>query len=284
MPDGFVVVGLDGSANSAAAARWSMQEGRRRGARVELVTAFGMLAPHHLPDRTALVTDREVADACARMQAAQLADIPDHGVPVLTRTEHGDAAHVLVEAAREADLLALGARGHGGIAGLRLGSVSLHCIQRATCPVVVVPAFVADAAPTAPVVVGVDGSSVSRAALAAAAHAASLRSARVVVVHAVEWRPLGTDLVRPGKKQLVDWGRHLVNGVLEPVRAEWPTIVFEERVVPGHPAHVLREAARTADLLVVGSRGHGRIAGLLVGSVSLHVLSHVHRPTMVVTS
>ena len=124
----------------------------------------------------------------------------------------------------------------------------------------------------------------SRAALAAAAHEASLRSARVVAVHAVEWRPLGTDLVRPGKKQLVDWERHLLTGVLDPARLEWPDVVFEERVVPGHPAHVLREAARTADLLVVGSRGHGQLAGLLVGSVSLHVLSHVHRPTMVITS
>lgn len=284
VPSEIVVVGLDGSPNSKAAARWAMEESSLRGAKVEFVTAFGLLAPHHLPDRAALVTDREVAEACARMQAGQLADIPDHGVPVMTRTEHGDAPHVLLAAAEQADLLVLGARGHGGIAGLRLGSVSLHCIQRATCPVVVVPAFVADAGRTAPVVVGVDGSPVSRAALAAAAHEASLRSARVVVVHAVEWRPLGTDLVRPGKAQLVDWGRHLLTGMLDSVRAQWPNVVFDERVVPGHPAHVLREAGRTADLLVMGSRGHGQLAGLLVGSVSLHVLSHVHRPTMVVTS
>lgn len=251
MPGELVVVGLDGSPSSKAAARWAVEEGRLRGAKVEFVTAFGMRAPHHLPDRTALVTDREVAVACARMQAGQLADISDHGVPVLTRTEHGDPAGTLVAAAEEADLLVVGSRGHGGIAGLRLGSVSVHCIQRAACPVVVVPAFVAETSPTAPVVVGLDGSPVSRAALAAAAHEASLRSSRVVALHVVEWRP---------------------------------DVRFDERVVPGHPAHVLREAGRTAALLVMGSRGHGQLAGLLVGSVSLHVLSRVHRPTMVVTS
>ena len=53
------------------------------------------------------------------MQAGQLADIPDHGVPVLT--EHGAAAHVLHAAAEQADLLVLGARGHGGIAGTAPG-------------------------------------------------------------------------------------------------------------------------------------------------------------------
>lgn len=284
MPSELVVVGLDGSPNSKAAARWAVEEGRLRGAKVEFVTAFGIRAPHHLPDRTALVTDREVAVACARMQAGHLADIPDHGVPVMTRTEHGDPARTLVAAAREADLLVVGARGHGGFAGLRLGSVSVHCIQRAACPVVVVPASVAGTSLTAPVVVGVDDSPVSRAALAAAAHEASLRSARVVAVHAVEWRPLGTDLVRPEKQQLVDWGRHLLTGMLDPVRVQWPDVRFDEQVVPGHPAHVLREAGRTAGLLVLGSRGHGQLAGLLVGSVSLHVLSRVHRPTMVVTS
>lgn len=120
MPSELVVVGLDGSPNSKAAARWAVGEGRLRGAKVEFVTAFGMRAPHHLPGRTALVTDRELALACARMQAA---------------------------AAEEADLLVPGSRGHGGIAGLRLGSVSVHCIQRAACPVVVVPAIVADTSP-----------------------------------------------------------------------------------------------------------------------------------------
>lgn len=284
MPSELLVVGLDGSPDSTEAARWAVEEGRFRGAKVEYVTAFGVLAPRHLPERRSLVTDREVAEACARMQAGQLADVPDHDVPVMTRTEHGDAARLLVAAADEADLLVLGARGHGGVAGLRLGSVSLHCIQRAACPVVVVPAFVADAAPGAPVVVGVDGSPVSAAALAAAAQEAALRSVRVVVVHAVEWRPLGTDLVRPGKRQLVDWGRHLVTGMLEPLRDQWPHVEFAQRVVPGHPAHVLREAGRTAGLLVMGSRGHGQLVGVLLGSVSLHVLSHVQRPTMVVTS
>ena len=61
-------------------------------------------------------------------------------------------------------------------------------------------------------------------------------------------------------------------------------MTFDQRVVPGHPAHVLDAAATTADLLVVGSRGHSQLTGLLLGSVSLHLLSHARRPTITVVA
>lgn len=180
------------------------------------MTVFGLLVPDDLPDRPRLVTDRQFADACARMQHEQLAGIRDHDVPVITRIESGDPAPKLVSAARNADLLVVGARGHGGISGLLLGSVSLHCAQRATCPVTVVPAYVPDAEPGAPVVVGVDGSPASKAALHVAAQEATLRDTHVVAVHAVHWPTLGTDLIRPSDEQLVDWGTHLLTGVITP--------------------------------------------------------------------
>lgn len=281
---GRIVVGLDGSPNSTAAARWAFAEARRREATLEVMTVFGLLVPDDLPDRPRLVTDRQFADACARMQHEQLAGIRDHDVPVITRIESGDPAPKLGSAARNADLLVVGARGHGGISGLLLGSVSLHCAQRATCPVTVVPAYVPDAEPGAPVVVGVDGSPASKAALHVAAQEATLRDTHVVAVHAVHWPTLGTDLIRPPDEQLVDWGTHLLTGVITPVQADWPDVTFDQRVVPGHPAHVLDAAATTADLLVVGSRGHSQLTGLLLGSVSLHLLSHARRPTITVVA
>ncbi len=281
---GRIVVGLDGSPNSTAAARWAFDEARRRDAKVEVVTVFGLLGPGDLPDRSDLVTDHQLADACARMQDEQLSGIRGHDVSVTTRIEHGDPAHTLVSAARDADLLVLGARGRAGITELLLGSVSLHCAQRATCPVAVVPAYVPDAGREAPVVVGVDDSPAGKAAVQVAAQEAVMRGTHVVAVHAVNWSMTGTDLVRPTDDQLVEWGTRLLAGVIGPVQAEWPDLVFEQRVVPGHPAQVLGEAAADADLLVVGSRGHGQLTGRLVGSVSLHLLTHARRPTIVVVA
>jgi hypothetical protein len=60
-------------------------------------------------------------------------------VQILTRVLHGHPAHVLLDAASGAQLLVVGSRGHGAFAGMLLGSVSQHCVQHASCPVVVVP-------------------------------------------------------------------------------------------------------------------------------------------------
>ena len=61
------------------------------------------------------------------------------GVEIERRVTEGSAAAVLIEASRDADLLVVGSRGHGGFTGLRLGSVSRQCVSHASCPVVVVP-------------------------------------------------------------------------------------------------------------------------------------------------
>ncbi len=280
---GRIVVGLDGSPNSTAAARWAFEEAALRDAQVDVVTVCGLLGPSLMPDRSTLVTDRSVEEAATRMQQEQLAGVPPQ-VSVVTRVEHGDPGEQLVHAARDAELLVMGARGHTGVSGLLLGSVGLRCLQRAPCPVTIVPAYVADADPGAPVVAGVDGSPSSASALRQAATEASLRGVRLVVLHAVQWPRAGASLVRPSDRELVEWGGSLVAKVLEPVRSGFPDLEVEERVVTGHPAHVLDHAARTAGLLVIGSRGHGRLTGALVGSVSLHVLVHAHRPTMAVVA
>jgi nucleotide-binding universal stress UspA family protein len=66
--------------------------------------------------------------------------ITDSSVILHPMLEEGNAAEVLLRIAKDADLLVVGSRGHGGFSGLRLGSVSSHCIHHAVCPIVVVPA------------------------------------------------------------------------------------------------------------------------------------------------
>ncbi len=277
---GRIVVGLDGSPNSVAAARWAVDEARRRHTALEVVTVFGLRAPDTLPDRSELLTDRELVSACTDMQRELLSGLDTDGVDVRTCLERGEPAHRLTHVAADADLLVLGARGHGGIADMLLGSVSLHCSQRAACPVAVIPAYVPESGPGAQVVAGFDGSVAGLAALRVAAEEARLRDVDLDVVHAVHWSLGGTDLVRPAEAQLVDWGQHLLERT-KPVQDEFPDVTFETRAVPGHPAQVLNEV--DCELLVIGSRGHGQLTGRLLGSVSLHLLTHARRPTVVVT-
>ncbi|MET8764888.1 universal stress protein [Lentzea sp. NPDC004782] len=138
-----IVVGVDGSAQANAALRWALEESARRSARVEAVltyfhepvfvpaTLMGLNPYGDRPQRH----PAEELHANVQSARAALPDAPD----VTEVVEVGDAAEHLVEASRHADLLVIGTRGHGRVAGAVLGGVALKCLQRAECPVVVIP-------------------------------------------------------------------------------------------------------------------------------------------------
>jgi nucleotide-binding universal stress UspA family protein len=135
--------------------------------------------------------------------------------------------------------------------------------------------------PTARIVVGVDGSAASVQALRWAVAQAELTSARVQAV--LTWSnpaQAGFDIYIP----VVDWaalGRRILETALEEAGDGAPLDV-ETVVRQGHPAQVLVEVSAGAQLLVVGSRGHGGFAGLLLGSVSEHVIAHASCPVLVI--
>jgi nucleotide-binding universal stress UspA family protein len=198
-------------------------------------------------------------------------------------------ATALLDASADASLLVVGARGLGGFRGLLLGSVSEQCAHHAACPVAIVRP--ADSATTSEgdtverIVVGVDGSENARRALQWAANEARIRHARLEVVHA--WHvpytgvyPAATALFEPGpfeeaaKATIEDAiaGEDL-SGLAHPV----------ERVISqGGAAVAILDAAKGADLVVVGTRGRGGFAGLLLGSVSHQVVHHAECPVVVV--
>ncbi|MGX4733420.1 universal stress protein [Kitasatospora griseola] len=131
-----IVVGVDGSASSRAALRWAARQAAAVGATVEAITtweypaAFGWSVP---------VVDADIAASAAKTLAETVAqEAAEHGVEIRERVESGNAAQILLEAAEGAELLVLGNRGHHGFAKALLGSVSQHCVQHASCPVVVV--------------------------------------------------------------------------------------------------------------------------------------------------
>ena len=135
-----IVVGVDDSGGARAAVDWALDEGRRHQARVTLLHAYQLEVAWIDRDDLARWSEmeRKAADGALRKIAADLTVPPD--VQLETTVVEGNPASALIDASTDADLLVVGSRGRGGLAGLLLGSVSQRCVERAHCPVVVVPA------------------------------------------------------------------------------------------------------------------------------------------------
>ncbi len=125
---------------------------------------------------------------------------------------------------------------------------------------------------TPPIVVGVDGSPSSKAALAWAARQAELSHVPLLVVSS--WRS-GTSYGWPSAEAIIE-------DCLTEVLGPDPGIDIGTLVLEGHPAPVLTEQSKTASLIVVGSRGRGEFAGMLLGSVSEFLSTHAHCPVLIV--
>ncbi|OKK03715.1 universal stress protein UspA [Streptomyces sp. CB03234] len=136
------------------------------------------------------------------------------------------------------------------------------------------------------VVVGVDGSASSLAAVDVAAPEARARGARLKVVHAFIWPALHVSLgpspLGPPEGGLRKMADRLVAEAVERARTAAPDIDVTDVVVTGEPLTVLEAQSRTAQLVVVGSRGMGGFVGLLVGSTAVHLAAHGRCPVLVV--
>jgi nucleotide-binding universal stress UspA family protein len=132
------------------------------------------------------------------------------------------------------------------------------------------------------IVVGLDGSEGSVAALQWAAQQAHLTGSSLEVVMSWEWPQYGFGLMLPDNYDPASDARKMLEDAIQKVRGAFNGVKFNPVVVEGHPAPVLVEAARGADLLVVGSRGHGEFSGMLLGSVSQYCTHHVSCPITIV--
>ncbi|MGY3564787.1 universal stress protein [Sinomonas sp. RB5] len=131
-----IVVGVDGSPASGKALDWAIEEARLRGGSLRVITAW------HYPvlgDAAGAGPDVDVfRQSAADDQAALLSAAGGERSGLSAEVIEGSAVQVLLDAARDADLLVVGSRGHGGFAGLLLGSVSAQLVHHAPCPVLVV--------------------------------------------------------------------------------------------------------------------------------------------------
>ena len=252
-----IVVGVDDSGEAREALRWAGVEADRRGIPIAAVlvwqpplyaTSAAMYGAVMPPDRSILQAAERILDEVVRTTP------PPSGVTVTQQVTEGSPGSVLLDILAYSELLVVGSRGRGSMTRIMLGSVSRKCAVHATGPVVIVPQGSGGAPREQRVVVGYDGSANADAALRWATDRA-VDGDRIVAVSADHEREPVPELQ--------------VDGV-------------EHRVVAGDPRDVLHDAAQDADLLVVGARGHSGIAGMLIGSTTLHVIEHPHTTTAVV--
>jgi nucleotide-binding universal stress UspA family protein len=296
-----------------------MEQAARRGTGVRVVSAF--LPPQYWPNAYGLSAPPtiEKVKADLRMIASRMveqvvaAQDALASVPVELHEVSGSPAKVLIEQARGADLLVVGHRGRGGFASALLGSVGLHCVLHAQCPVTVVrermrrPEVLEEAGVVADerapacrmsteglIVVGVDGSECARTAFKFALEEAVRQTARVRVVTAFHpphhWPVtfgMASAMADPASpEELAEaaerTARQTVVEHIAEVGSAAEAIPVEVRAVPGNPVKVLLDQAGVADLLVVGHRGLGGVASACLGSVGLQCVLHATCPLTIV--
>jgi nucleotide-binding universal stress UspA family protein len=177
-----------------------------------------------------------------------------------------------VAAHRRASLLVVGSRGHGALDRVLLGSTSRDLARRAPCPVVVVPPGAGGEPPLGSdtaIVCGVDGSPHAEDAVRSAAWLAARLPSHLQLVHVAD--------DRDDAPALAD--------ALELARAAEPRVSVDQESVRGQTADALIAAAerRSAELLVIGSRGRGALRTAVLGSVSTALMARADCPVVVVT-
>jgi nucleotide-binding universal stress UspA family protein len=132
-----IVVGVDGSSSSMAALRWAIRQAKLTGSSVDVVTAWWYPSAYGWAPVDDSVLDLEGDAKRALTEALNKVSGLEPDIHVRPLVTEGHPADVLLRAAKGADLLVVGSRGHGGFASAMLGSVSLNCVLHAHCPVLV---------------------------------------------------------------------------------------------------------------------------------------------------
>jgi nucleotide-binding universal stress UspA family protein len=275
-----IIIGVDESDGAAAALRWGVAHATRHHEPVTAVLAWTFRDQHHLDAHAPFEPSYGHHEACRDLDAIVARALEGGGDDIGRRAVCGGAADALIDASADASLVVVGARGMGGFKGLLVGSVSREVLNRSHAPVAVVPELAVDT--DGPVVVGIDGSPTSRLALAWALDEARATRSRLVAVHT--WRLAGIGDAYASAHlavgALLDGATRLLERELE--QADTHGVEIESRLEEGSAAAALVEASTTASLVVVGSRGHRPLTGLVLGSVSDQVAHHARSTVVVV--
>jgi nucleotide-binding universal stress UspA family protein len=289
-----IVVGVDRSTSALHAARWAADEAVRRRVPLRLVHAVNTSTPAYsgglgYPESFFDALESDGRQLLVETETAIHQAHPELDVTVELQT--ADPVPALIEESDNARLIVLGSRGLGGFSGILVGSTAVALVAHGRCPVAVIRGAKPGEAPPlhGPVVVGVDGSPASESALAMAFDEASLRGTDLVAVHT--WLEFSSDSAYAYAHHfIVDWDpietreRELLAQRLSGWQEKYPDVTVERVVTRDRPVRCLLAHAVDAQLLVVGSRGHGGLPGMLLGSTSQALIYHAPCPLLVVRS
>jgi nucleotide-binding universal stress UspA family protein len=282
-----VLVAVDGSPESDAAVRWAAKQAVLRDLPVTLMHVIAPIVVtwpvRYLEssyEQWQVENGRHVIEQAQKTISATIGDsaLPD----VRTQVRNGGIVTELAAASAGAAIVVVGSRGMGPIGGAVLGSVSRALLHHAHCPITVVKADSAQQAnPTAPVLLGIDGSPASEAATAFAFDEADRRGVELVALHA--WTDVGVfPVVGMDWHQYEDEGHEVLGERLAGWQEQYPDVPVTRRIVCDRPARWLIDEAKRSQLVVVGSRGRGGIPRMLLGSVSTAVAESATAPVTVV--
>jgi nucleotide-binding universal stress UspA family protein len=277
---GSVVVGVDGSTHSEAAVAWAMGYAALFNRSLMIVSATGPVGPvEAISDPLAARQRRRISARQAADTALAMVQRAVPGLDVSTVAPTGDARELLVELSRQASIVVVGTRGHGAVNSLLLGSVSVAVATHAQCPVAVVRPGLHD---TDGLVVGVAADGSDRGVLEFAAELASAEGSTLNAVHA--WRTKNAfveGVTEAQRREALSRHEQMTNFAMSGLEQKYPDAHIRRHLADGSPVDTLVHWSRTAETLVVGSRGRGTTIGL-IGSVSRAVVEHAHSTVVVV--
>ncbi len=282
-----IVVGIDGSDSAIDAARWAGAVAVRMGGSLHLIHVMRAV------DETLLVLaspEREDPGAYPRELGHEVleraaekvhADFP--GLDISRTLRHGSQNQALLDQSRHAHLVVLASNEVTPAGALLSGSTTLTVAAHAACPVVAWRGT--DLAPTgAPIVVGVDDDEGSHAALQTAFGLADLLGVGLTVIHAQPERRAPGEINIPvivDQDAIENQALQRLSTEIAPLAARWPRVDVSCAVGTGSAGRLILRNADDAQLIVVGTRGRGDVASVLLGSTGLSLLHHSTKPIVV---
>ncbi|MFJ5814308.1 universal stress protein [Streptomyces sp. NPDC093108] len=284
-----VTVGLDGSPESLAAARWAADEADRRRLTLRLLHAWPLLVPE--PSQVPAEMDQNYWARRIVHKARTELQRSHPGLSVVGSLVADDAQHALLRAASESEMTVLGSRGLVPLESYFLGDISLPVVARADRPVVLVRAGADGHGPhPVPAVKG-------RVVVALKLHGpcdgllefaftdATARGVPLRVVHGqslpvAAYAPWGVD--HDVAEEIAQGARKRLDRVLRPWRDRFPHVEVDDRIVLESPARAVVSAAPGAGLLVVGRRERRPAPAPHLGPVAQAAIHHAHCPVAVV--
>lgn len=279
--ENLVLVGVDGSKESAGAAEWALAEAKARHWGISFTTVVPP-APVADPQVDAGYRRGAVHEA-ELVHGPMVAHAQARGLEAQSHVIPGRASDVLIRLSAQARLMVVGRRHRTGLTS-RIGSVSAALAARSACPTAIIPETWSHPHPTEQQGTGPEDSRFHGQVVASVEPGAEALHLLEVAAQIAQQYGVPLCAVTVARKGAADHKDPWLQDLVHRINDQHPNLQCGAYTVSGNPAHEISEAARGARLLVMGTRGLSGIPGLVRGSVSQALLETATFPVLIVTS